>query len=103
MSATSPRVTISPSLGASLTSTSTTPTTVSLTISCQGLPTQTCSGKATLTSHVTTQGSKLVAVAAKSKPKPKPKPPRKVTKVETIASGSYSIAAGKTATVKLNR
>ena len=97
-----PGVTISPPLGASLTSTSTTPTTVSLTISCQGLPTQTCSGKATLTSHVTTQGSKVVAVAAKSKPKPKPKPPRKVTKVETIASGSYSIAAGRTATVKLS-
>jgi streptogramin lyase len=99
---TSAPVTISPSLGASLISTSTTPTTVSLTIACQGLPTQTCSGKATLTSHVTTQGSKIVAVAAKSKPKPKPKPPKKVTKMETIASGSYSVAAGRTATVKLS-
>jgi streptogramin lyase len=93
---------VSPPLGASLTSTSTTPTTISLTIACQGLPTQTCSGKATLTSHVTTQGSKLVAVAAKTKPKPKPKPPKKVTKVETIASGSYSVAAGRTGTVKLS-
>ena len=104
VSAASPGVTISPPLGASLTSTSTTPTTMSLTIACQGLPTQTCTGKATLTSHVTKQGSKLVAVAAKSKPKPKPKPkpPRKVTKVETIASGSYSIAAGRTATIKLS-
>ena len=98
---TSAPVTISPPLGASLTSTSTTPTTVSLTIACQGLPTQTCSGQATLTSHVTTQGSKLVAVAAKSKPKPKPKPP-KVTKVETIASGSYSLPTGRTATIKLS-
>ena len=102
MPTTSAPVTISPSLGASLVSTQTTPTTVSLTIACQGLPTQSCTGKATLTSHVTTQGSKLVAVAAKSKPKPKPKPPKKVTKVETIASGSYSIAAGRTATVKLS-
>ena len=97
---TSAPVTISPSLGASLVSTQTTPTTVSLTIACQGLPTQSCTGKATLTSHVTTQGSKLVAVAAKRKPKPKP--PRKVTKVETVASGSYSIAAGRTATVRLS-
>ena len=102
VSATSPSVAISPPLGASLTSTSTTPTSVSLTIACQGLPTQSCTGKAMLTSHVTTQGSKLVAVAAKRKPKPKPKPPKKVTKVETIASGTYSIAAGRTATVKLS-
>ncbi len=100
VSAASPSVTVSPPLGASLISTSTTPTTVSLTIACQGLPTQSCTGKATLTSHVTTQGSKLVAVAAKRKPKPKP--PRKVTKVETVASGSYSIAAGRTATVRLS-
>ena len=71
-------------------STSTTPTTVTLTISCQGLPTQTCSGPIKLTSHVTTQGSKIVAVAATAKKKPKPKPrpkPKKVTKVETIATG----------------
>jgi hypothetical protein len=47
---------------------------------------------------VTTRGSKLVAVAAKRKPKP----PKKVTKVETVASGSYAIAAGRTATVKLS-
>ena len=100
--ASSASLAVSPSLGASLTSTSTTPTTISLTIACQGLPTQTCSGKATLTSHVTTQGVKLVAVAAKSKPKPKPRPPKKVTKVETVASGSYSVTAGSTATIKLS-
>jgi streptogramin lyase len=102
--AASPAVTISPSLGALLGSTSTTPTTVSLTISCQGLPTQTCSGPITLTSHVTTQGSKILAVAAttRKKPKPKPKPkPKKVTKVETIATGSYSVGAGQSTTVKL--
>jgi streptogramin lyase len=97
-------VTISPPLGASLGSTSTTPTTVSLTISCQGLPTQTCSGPIKLTSHVTTQGSKILAVAAKTKKKPKPKPkpkPKKVTKVQTIATGSYSVGAGASTTVKL--
>lgn len=59
---------------------------------------------AKFTSHVTTQGSKLVAVAAKArkKPKPKPKPPKRVTKVETIASGSYSIPTGKSSTVTLS-
>ncbi|MGZ4243957.1 MAG: hypothetical protein ACXVSE_06675 [Solirubrobacteraceae bacterium] len=49
---------------------------------------------------MTTQGTRILAVAAKTKPKPKP--PKKVTKAETVASGSYSIAAGKTATVKLS-
>ena len=85
-------------------STKTTPTSVALTLSCQGLPSQRCTGTAKLTSHVTTQGSKLVAVAAKAKPKPKPKPkpPRKVTKLETIASGAYSIPTGKSSTVTLS-
>ncbi|HXD67193.1 MAG TPA: hypothetical protein VNV17_21380, partial [Solirubrobacteraceae bacterium] len=99
---TSAPVTISPSLGAALVSAATTPTTVTLTLSCQGLPSQRCTGTAKLTSHVTTQGSKLVAVAAKAKKKPKPKPPKKVTKVETIASASYSIPTGKSSTVKLS-
>ena len=93
---------MSPALGASLTSTKTTPTSVALTLSCQGLPSQRCTGTAKLTSHVTTQGSKLVAVAAKAKKKPKPKPPKKVTKVETIGSSSYSIPTGKSSTVTLS-
>ena len=102
--ASSAPVTVSPSLGASLVSTKTTPTTVTLTLSCQGLPSQRCTGTAKLTSHVTTQGSKVVAVAAKAKPKPKPKPkpPRKVTKVQTIASGAYSLPTGKSSTVTLS-
>ena len=99
-------VTVSPSLGASLVSTKTTPTSVTLTLSCQGLPSQRCAGTAKLTSHVTTQGSKVVAVATKAKkkpkPKPKPKPPRKVTKIETIASASYSIPTGQNSTVTLS-
>ncbi|HEX3977771.1 MAG TPA: hypothetical protein VHW96_16000 [Solirubrobacteraceae bacterium] len=100
VSSTSAAVTVSPSLGASLTSTKTTPTTVALTLSCQGLPTQRCLGTAKLTARVTTQGSKVVAVAAKSKPNPKP--PKKVTKVQTVASGSYSLATGKSSTVTLS-
>ncbi len=104
VSSTSAAVTVSPSLGASLVSMKTTPTSVTLTLSCQGLPSQRCTGTAKLTSHVITQGSKLVAVAAtsKKKPKPKPKPPKKVTKVETVASGSYSIPTGKSSTVTLS-
>jgi streptogramin lyase len=102
VSSASNAVTISPSLGASLVSTQATPTTVTLTLSCQGLPSQQCTGTAKLTAHVTTQGTKIVAVAAKAKKKkPKPKPPKKVTKVETIASGSYSIPTGKNSTVTL--
>ena len=93
---------VSPALGASLTSTKTTPTSVALTLTCQGLPSQRCTGTAALTSHVTTQGSKVVAVAAKAKKKPKPKPPRKVTKVETIGSSSYSIPTGKNSTVTVS-
>ncbi len=93
---------MSPSLGASLTSTRTTSTSVALTLTCQGLPSQTCSGPIKVTSHVTTQGSKILAVSATVKKKPKPKPkPKKVTKVETIAAGTYSVGVGKTTTVKL--
>ena len=76
VTSTSAPVTVSPSLGASLLSTAATPTTVTLTLSCQGLPSQRCTGTAKLTAHVTTQGSKVVAVAAKAKKKPKPKPPQ---------------------------
>ena len=103
---TSAPVSVSPALGGSLTSTSTTPTSVALTLTCQGLPSQRCAGTAALTAHVTTQGSKVVAVAAKAnkkpKPKPRPKPPKKVTKVETIGSTSYSIPTGKSSTVTLS-
>lgn len=95
-------VAVSPALAASLSSTKVAPTSVTLTLSCQGLPSQRCTGTAKLTSHVTTQAFKLVAVAAKAKKKPKPKPRRKVTKLETIGSGSYSIATGKSSTVTLS-
>jgi streptogramin lyase len=102
---TSAGVAISPALGASLVSVKTTaPTTAVLTLACQGLPTQRCTGKATLTSHVTTQGSKIIAVKASAtkKPRPRPKAPKKVTTVQTIASGAYSIPTGKSSTVTLS-
>jgi streptogramin lyase len=88
-------VTVSPALEASLQRISTAGDTVSLTIACQGAPGQSCRGAATLTSRVTTQGGKVVAVAARAKPK------RKVTKTERVASGSYSAGAGRIATLVL--
>ena len=103
VSANSAPVTVAPSLGASLMTTSVSGSTASLAIACQGLPTQTCSGPITLTSRVTTQGSKTIAVAARSKRKHKR--PKKVTRTVTVATGSYSVAAGHstTITLKLNR
>jgi len=100
--ATSAAVTISPALGAAVTSVKTTPTTVALTLHCQGLPTQRCTGTMKLTAHVTARGSKVVGIAAASKKKPKPKPPKKVTKLETIGSRTYSMPTGKSSTVTLS-
>lgn len=98
--ATSAAVTISPALGAAVTSVKTTPTTVALTLHCQGLPTQRCTGTMKLTAHVTARGSKVVGIAAGSRKKPKP--PKKVTKLETIGSRTYSIPTGKSSTVTLS-
>jgi streptogramin lyase len=101
VSAVSAPVTVSPILGASLVSTSTSGDTISVTISCQGLPTQTCNGGLVLTSHVTSRGPQTVAVAARSKGKKKKHLKPKITTVQTVASGLYSIATGRSATVTL--
>jgi streptogramin lyase len=98
-SATSAPVTVSPSLGASLVRTALSGNISSLTIACVGLPTQTCSGPVTVTSRVTTQGSKTIAVAARSRHKRKP--PKKLTKTVTVATGSYSVAASHSATIRV--
>jgi hypothetical protein len=58
-----------------------------------------CSGALKLQSRVTTEGKKVVAVAASGKKK-RPRPKRK-TKVETVGSGRYTVAAGQTKVVKL--
>jgi streptogramin lyase len=110
VSATSAAVTVSPPLSGSLVGVSTSGATLSLTMSCQGAPGQSCTGPVALTSHVTTQAGKTVAVAAttaKPKPKPpkakpKPKPAPKKTAVDTVASGSYSVATSSQVTVKLS-
>jgi hypothetical protein len=100
-SAASSTVTVYPTLAASLAGTSVSGTTASLTLACQGLPGLTCSGPLQLTSHVTTQSKKPVAVAA-SEAKKKPKPPPKVTTVEKVGSGSYTVGTGGRVTVKLS-
>ncbi len=94
-------VTVAPPLGASLTNASISGNTAALTITCQGLPGQSCSGRLTLTSRVTTQGSRTIAVAARSKRKPKPGPRKKVTRTVTVARGSYSVSAGQSTTVRI--
>jgi hypothetical protein len=58
-----------------------------------------CGGALKLQSRVTTNGKKVVAVAASGKKK-HPKPKRK-TKVATVGSGRYTLAAGTTKVVKL--
>jgi virginiamycin B lyase len=98
-SAASSPVSVYPTLAASLAGATTSGTGASLTISCQGLPAQTCSGPLQLTAHVTTQSKKPIAVAASTAKKPKP--PAKVTTVEKVGSGEYSVAAGSSASVKL--
>jgi streptogramin lyase len=101
VSALSPAVTVSPTLAAALTGLSASGTRASLTFSCIGLPSQICTGPLSLTSRVTSQGTKTIAIAAKAKPKPKPKPKPKITKTVTVATGSYSVAAGRQVTVTI--
>jgi streptogramin lyase len=86
-----------PPLGATLTSISTSGATATLRISCAGAPNQVCQGPITLSSHVTTQAGKTDAVATRPRSKPEPK----VTKLESVAGGSYTVSAGQSATVEL--
>jgi hypothetical protein len=90
-------------VAAGLTRTSSLGDELSLTLACShGAPTARCSGKISLTSRVTTLGTKTIAVASSAKKKPKPKPkPKKVTKTDTVGGGSYSVATGDTATVRV--
>jgi hypothetical protein len=79
--------------------------TATLTFICTGGSSgQTCSGPITSSAHVTTQGNSTVAVRPSVDRKKKPKPKPKVTKVVTVATGSYSIATGgrTTVTIALN-
>jgi CSLREA domain-containing protein len=86
----------------SLSNTSTTGPTLSLTLACNGGSSgSACAGPITVASHVTSQGKTVVAVsAAAKKKKPKPKS-KKITRRVTVAQGAYSVASGKTTTVKL--
>jgi CSLREA domain-containing protein len=89
---------------ASIASSSSSGPLLSLVIACNGGgPTSRCSGPITLTSHVITQGSSIVAVTAVAKRhKPKPKRgPKKVTKRVIVGRGTYSVATGTHSTVKI--
>ena len=73
------------------------------TITCSdGNPGDVCRGPVTLTAHQTTQGKKVVAVAAKAKPgKGKGKKPKGTTKKITLATAKFSIQTGHKKTLKL--
>jgi hypothetical protein len=74
--------------------------TLSLTVTCRGATSATtCSGQITLTSKVSRRRGSVVAVAA-SKPKP-PKRSSTATKIETVGSGSYSVASGSSARFRI--
>ncbi len=79
---------------------------LSLTVACRGgVSTAVCGGPVLVTSKVTTQDRKPVEVAALAQggkgKKGKPKPSGKTTAVVTVATGSYSVATGQRATLRL--
>jgi hypothetical protein len=95
-----------PPVSASIASASTSGPILSLTLACGGgFGPGTCAGPITLTSHVTTQGGSTVAVTSAAKHKRAHRKPKRVTKLVTVATGSYSVATGSRVTVniKLNR
>ena len=87
-----------PPLAAALSSASPSGAQLKLTIACSGGDSgEDCSGPITLSSHVTTRHGTVTAVAAAAKKK-KPKPSGSA-KDETVASGSYTVASGRSTTV----
>jgi CSLREA domain-containing protein len=98
-----------PAVAASIESASTQGAVLSLTIHCGGgIATDTCAGKITIRSHVTSKNGQTIAVASRAKPKhhkPGHHKPKGTTKVVTIATGSYSAHTGKRVKleIKLNR
>jgi hypothetical protein len=91
-----------PVLAASVTSDTTLGATLTLTVKCTGgTPGQVCTEPVTVTTHETTQGTKIIGFTAAKKKKPKPKPKPKITKQVTIATGSASVPTGSSATVTI--
>ena len=73
---------------------------LTLMLACKhGSPGDRCAGPIALSSHVTTRGASVIAVTASASRHQLPPP--KVTKVETVASGSYTFATGRTRIVKI--
>jgi hypothetical protein len=65
---------------------------VDVTVACGGAATQSCSGDVTVTTIETVHGSTVIAVTATAKHR---------KRVVTVARGSYSLAGGKSITLKL--
>lgn len=88
----------------SITSMSTTGPRLSMTVACNGgAPGSRCAGPVAVTSKVTLVGKSVVAVSATAAKKP-PKPSKqrkKVTRTVTVGKGTYSVATGHTAKVRL--
>ena len=69
--------------------------TISLAVACSaGAPSYTCSGPITLSSHVTTRGRSILAVAASAHAAPRA---TAVTTDEVVGGGTYAVASGQTA------
>jgi hypothetical protein len=75
--------------------------TESLTIACQGVSGQTCSGDASAIASIKEGAPLSPAVRAARKHKPSKAKPKPKTKTVTVAHASFAVAAGKTATVRL--
>jgi hypothetical protein len=77
--------------------------TASVTVACNGgVGGQSCSGPVTLTSHVTSSGKTVLAVAASAaRGGNRKRKPKTVVTDETVGSGSYTVASGAKATVAL--
>ena len=87
-------LTVTPAAVASLKTLSTSGPLASLTIDCRGTSGQRCAGAWTITTHQRKRGNTIIGVSAKAKPK-------QTTTIVTVANGSYTIHAGKPATLRL--
>ena len=69
--------------------------TASLTVTCHGIAGQSCSGPIAITAHETKKGKKIIGVTARKRKA------KTLIKQVSVASGSYSLPAGKTVKVRV--
>ena len=77
--------------------------TATLTLTCEGVTGQTCSGSIAGTATEHKRGNTILAVSASAGARKKTKPPKPKTKAVTVkvASASYSVAGGQTARIRV--